>query len=1244
MIIKSRKFQKKLLTLRGPYCRRSRVWALGPSSGPHLDLFREAGMRRELSTAAGFMLQGVLLLIGIFGLRLLSYGQVNSGTILGTVKDQSGAVVPNATVILTNQGTNATIQTSTAENGTYVFTPIRIGIYTVSVQFRGFRKETHPNIQVSTQQQVVVDFILTPGETTQTIQVTAAPPALQTESASVGQVMNRSATNDLPLNGRNYTFLAQLTAGVTKMQQDSRGLSQSGGFAANGQRSAQNNYLLDGISNNNNSQDFLNGAYYVVQPPVDAIQEFKAETSDYSAQLGRSAGAVLNATVRSGTNQLHGDAWEFFRNDRLDAADFFENAGGIKKGAFRQNQFGFTFGGPIKKNRTFFFGDYEGTRNRQGIPFSGTVPTLAERASGFTDFSDLIKQQGGTLFSDNLGRAFPQGTVFDPATTRPVTAGQNDPVTGLKALQTGFVRDPFLNNIIPIDRIDPNAVALLNLLPPPTSSGLFTNFTRSPGQKRDSDDFDIRVDHKLTEEDQLFGRFSFNKQRRLVPGPFPGLADGGSFNQESQTVKTFQIALGETHTFSPTLVNEARAGFDRVKTLFTQPFADQLGIAQQFGIQGVPQVGGNGGLPQISISGIQPFGAPTFQPDDEFDQTSQVTDDLTKVYGNHTFKGGFEYQRLRNATLQPGFPRGFFNFSGVYTSIPNVNVGNTGRAQFVLSPSKATVPNGIDFNGGPNGVQISNTAVTDDHRNYYAAYAQDGWKATPKLTVTYGVRWEFFGPLDEKNGKQANLDLGKIGVGGARYLIPVANPTLSPSFLALLKTDGIGLVTGANSQLVDPENYNFGPRFGIAYHVLPKLVARAGYGIFYGGFENVGFGPNLGRNFPFQFTFNFTNPNATSPIAFANGANATFETSLLNIPLEASQLQAKGLSVNGIQQKFGSANTQSTNFTLEYQFSPTITGSVGYVGSFTRKLNTFVPTNPVTALLTRDTKFTPFLAFPDLAPGGAFQATEGNSYYNGLQINVQERGWHGLNYLANFTYSQCRSDARDTLNNTTGGFRAAFIPGAGIKQDYGLCDIHIRRVFHFSGGWELPVGHGKPFLTNAGGIADRILGEWSLHWILTAQDGQPFTIPCNRATSSGSGCFALLVPGQDLFGGKTPDHFLNPKGFKNPPPVTQNGQSDLAPLGGSPTQVTGPPFRRLDLSIFKQIRVSERTHFEFRAEFFNITNTPNFSTVQGPTGGTALVTAPGALDFNNPNFGRITSTVDIPNDPREIQFALKFYF
>ncbi|MGA8273050.1 MAG: hypothetical protein WB919_15920, partial [Candidatus Sulfotelmatobacter sp.] len=535
---------------------------------------------------------------------------------------------------------------------------------------------------------------------------------------------------------------------------------------ANGNRPAQNNYMLDGIDNNSDTVDFLNGTNFVVLPPVDAIAEFKVQTSDFSAEYGRSGAAVLNATIKSGTNSFHGAAWEFFRNDKLDAADYFEDADGIAKGELRQNQFGVAIGGPVIKNKIFFFGDYEGLRRVQGTISTGSVPTLAERASGYTDLSDLITGQtsSGSL-TDILGRTMPYGTILDPATTRAVKCGVADlsgltvPCTNTQTAgtQIGFARDPFGTcgpttaaytlsgcglNQLPVGRLDPNAIKLLNLYPNPTNSALFSNFGSSPGLYEHRNAFDSRLDINFTQKDQVFYRFSYVDDPQFIPGIFGGIADGGAFQQGIQTATAQQSALAWTHVVSPSLVNVARVGFNYLNTTRVSPEANDINnIPGQFGIADIPQVAKNGGLPAFGITGLATLGSNSFLPSDEVSSTLQVSDDLTKIYGKHTFKMGFEWQHVKFSTLQPSWSRGEFDYNGNFTEIPNNDNGNLGRAAFLLTPIASTVAGGVPYDvGGSTNVYASNIALTDDGKNYYGTYFNDDWKLTPKLTVNLGLR------------------------------------------------------------------------------------------------------------------------------------------------------------------------------------------------------------------------------------------------------------------------------------------------------------------------------------------------------------------------------------------------------------------------------------------------------------------------------------------------------------------------
>ncbi|HEX3103414.1 MAG TPA: TonB-dependent receptor, partial [Terriglobales bacterium] len=1051
------------------------------------------------------------MLVTALLLTTVAQAQVDTGSITGTITDPSGAVVNGAKVTLTNVGTGIALSTTTGGDGVFKFSPVRIGTYKVDASFQGFKTVSQSDVRVDVGSNVLLNFTMTAGSTSETVEVTAAAPVLQTQDASVGQVIDQRSVNDLPLNGRNFTFLAQLVQGVNSPQSDTRGNASTGAFSANGFRPAQNNYMLDGVDNNSDTVDFLNGTNFVVLPPVDAIQEFKVQTTDFSAEYGRSGAAVLNATIKSGTNQFHGDVWEFFRNDKLDAADYFEhtqNAAGqwqTQKGELRQNQYGFTIGGPVAiphvfdgHNKVFFFGDYEGLRRRQGTVQTGSVPTVAERNSGFTDFSDLITGQSGTS-TDALGRTFPKGTIFDPATTRPGGSG--------------FVRDPFPGNIIPVGRLDQNAVALLKLYPLPTSGGLFSNYTASPVLRENKQSFDTRLDLDFTQKDQLFYRFSLADDPQLIPSIFGGVADGGGFFQGNQTALAQQSALVWTHTISPTTVNVARVGLNYLHTTRNIPEANNLSnLPSTYGILGIPQVHENGGLPAFGINGLQTLGGNSFLPSDEVSSTIQVNDDFTKIYGKHTFKMGFEYQHVKFSTLQPPWSRGQFNFDGTYTDVPNVGGGNTGRAQFLLTPTLATGPGTVNYVGGPNNEFASNISLSDNGKNYYGNYLQDDWKVSSNLTLNLGLRWDFFGLVYDHFGKQANFVPGGPPSGGSLYLIPPSagafqistNSTCNctSSFTDLLAQDGIGLAITKQygKGLGTSQTTNFAPRFGFAYQLSPKLVVRGGAGMFYNGFENRGYSPNLGENYPFQFSFQFQQKNDATPINQFAGCSAatptggpTLETGFACIPLDPLAVNAQGLQLRGIQFAYQTPYSIGDNLTIQYQLTPSMSVQAAYVGTFGRHLEVFPGSNNPTALLPPNTTLTgsrllagqpggPLpasrggLPFPDFGQNASYATTEGSSYYHGLQTSVEKKFSTGLNFLFAYTYSKVRSDALDLLNGFAGnGYRAPYVPGMGIHADYGLANFDIRNVVHFSGSYELPFGKGKRFMGDASGVSNGLV-------------------------------------------------------------------------------------------------------------------------------------------------------------------------
>jgi hypothetical protein len=1241
--------------------------------------------------------------------------QVDEGTITGTVTDPSGAVVPGAEVTLLNTDVGLTLQQKTNGAGIYTFAPVRIGHYNVVVKSQGFATTKQLNILLTVNETLQVNVTLKPGTAMQTVEVTTAPPLLETQTSSVGTTIAGHEVNSLPLNGRNFTFLAQLGAGLQTPQADTRGNAANGAFSANGLRPAQNNYLLDGIDNNSDNVDFLNGTNFVVLPPVDAIQEFQVQTADFSAQLGRSGGAVLNATIKSGTNHVHGDVWEFFRNRDLDSADWFEDEDGLPKGAMEQNQFGATIGGPIVRNKIFFFGDYEGLRRVLGEIQSGfTVPTPQMVSSGYTNMSQLISAQStSSPLTDDLGRSFPQGTILDPATTRAVTAGAVDPVSGLVATTTGYVRDAFSTdcgpgtksyslaacpdlNQLPAARLDPNAVKILNLYPAATTSAVFSNFTSHPNLFEHRNAFDIRGDYDPSQKNQVFYRLSYVDDPEYIPGPFGGIADGGGFQEGIQTAHANQSAGAWTHVFTPNAINVFRVGFNHLNTTRFGPEGAVSGIPAQFGIQGVPQTSDNGGLPEYDIGGMSTLGSNSFLPSDETSQTLQLTDDFTKIWKKHNFKMGIESQKIKFDTLQPAYSRGNFDYNGQYVDVPNTTEGNVGLGQFLISPTTATVPSGVNYSGGSDSINASNISTTDDYKNYNALYFQDDWKVTSGLTLNLGLRWDYFGPIQETNGGQANFvptaaqgGTGDLNGGAATYLIPAIgkdNRTLSSTannpalagegFVDLLAKDGIDLdVTNAYGRgLMKVQHDNFAPRLGFAYQITPKLVARGGWGLFYNSFENQGYGPNIGENYPFVYNFTYGaevpagSPDGlqdVEPIGYntpwsgcktaSPGGTYTLESGLSCIAFTPADVNAEGLGLQGSQFNWITPRNQNVNVTFQYAVTNSLSAQVAYVFTQAQDLQVGISSNNVTTILPATASTTNEVPWPNFSHGQSYQETIGRSDYNGLQTQLQKQYQNGMVFLAAYTYSKTVSDAGDLLNGgSTGGFRAPDVPGLGPKFDWGLADFDVRQVFHFSGGYHLPFGRGEKFAGSIGRVPNYFVGGWSINWITTIQGGQPINFGCPDGTAAGLGCNDLLVGDPKLGLHKDSNGQMNwigsaaafnqpcELGVSPPAPTGCIPLSGAAALGDMPGQIPGPGIQTFDFSTFKAVQLNERWSAQFRADFFNILNHPTFNAPN--FGGNGVVAIGGSGTYNSSTFGEIGSTRFDPLDPRQIQLALKLYY
>lgn len=1163
------------------------------------------------------------------------WSQVDQGAITGAVHDTTGAVIPNAAVTLTNVDTGLVLKTKTDANGVYTFSPIKIGHYTITATATGFQTTRQENVTLQVQETLNVVLTLKPGEVTQTVTVTTAPPLMQTQSGSVGQVMTAKTINHVPLNGRNWVYIAQLSAG-TNVANGSRG-GGKGDFEANGQRAEQNDFILDGVDNNVNVVDFVNGSSYVVQPPPDALSEFKVQTGDYSAQFGHSAGAVVNATIKSGTNQLHGDAWEYFRNTVLDSKDW--DAQTVP--AYHENQFGGTAGFPIIKNKLFIFGDAQGNRIVFGNTQTLSVPTAKMRNG---DFSELLN------------------TSLTGA-SQPILLYQPNKQDGTLLACNGQ------QNVFCPNQINSVAQGILKLYPMPnTNNGkTYSNYVVNAGASDNTTQYDIRMDYNASAKDQMFSRFSYYDEPGYRTPPLGTILDGGGFGNTGYLVNLGEnFMFSETHVFTQNLSNEFRFGFNYLHDGYLQQNYN-TDTAKQIGMGGIPygpDFPQNGGLPYVSIGGLSNYGSPQFYVTNEHENVFQILDNVTKIQGNHSLKFGVDFQSIRFSTVQPPYPRGTFNYSGLYTSNLNAAYTGYGVADFLADQN--------------NGSSLSNEFKNGDARWYRAAYFEDDWRVNGKLTLNLGVRYDNYKPYKDVGGYQALFYVTGAtgpGFGKAAYQIPEEQKSypLAPAFTDLLAKDNIALQYISNPALVESQNTNFGPRIGFAYAVDSKNVVRGGFGIFFGGLESTGYYPNLGENYPFQFADNFTAPDCK-----ANDCPSVSDPAHGGVSLENgfSTAIAAGLqnfistpALRGSDKVAKTPYTESYNLSVEHAFSNNLATTVSYVGNVDRHLTVFPDPNSPYALTAPSLSANQYRPFPDFG-GSAYSCYCGISDYNSLQAKLQKRFAHGFNFLLTYTWAHSLDDAPTPLgSNGDGGYRGTnLVP---IREDYSNSAFDVRQRLTFNAYYQLPFGKGREFM-NHGGVVNAVAGGWAANLTFFAQTGTPFTVYPTNTGVSGAGRRAILI-GDPYKGGGTPpasnpnitcpssvhnkDHWFNPCAFANPvsgdqvSPGPYNG-SDTTPmpgykypvkitdhasvlqlLGGRRNQIYGPGFNRVNMSVFKNFPTFRKQYLQFRADIFNLFNHPSLG-------------SPSDSNIDN-NAGQITGPRFFQNftpDARFVQFALKYEF
>jgi len=1066
-------------------------------------------------------------------------GQVGeTAQIQGTVQDSTGAVVPGATVVATAIETNQTRTAVTNDTGGYAFPSLPIGEYTVRVEHPGFKTAVRRGLTLSVQDVAVVDVILQLGEVTERVEVTAAAPLLETSRATQGQVIDSERIRELPLNGRDYVQLALLSEGAIEPVG-----GRFGGFSASGQRTSQNNFMLNGVDNNDLEIAAQGRQAEVVKPIVDAIEEFRVETNSYSAEFGKAAGGILNLKVKSGTNQFHGALWHFFRNDNLDARNFF-NTEDQPQAPFVRNQWGGALGGPVIKDKLFFFHAQEYQRRRESDTLISTLPTPRMRQG---DFSEISEQ------------------IFDPATF--------DPESGS--------RQPFVNNQIPQARLDRIATELIPLVPDPQTEALTRNFQFPSPRGFNEFKTDNRADWIPAASDNFAFAFS-HSDRDLLPDPaFPGELGGGQVFTFHGTV----LSAHWTHVFSPNVITVTRGAWNRRYTNRSSPLDRNL--ASELGLEGVNQA--LDAAPQFNITGFRNLGGPLFTPNLIQSQNRQVKNDTSIIRGNHQIKFGADIQRLQSFLTNPQVGAGLFSFTGAFTRNPDGNIGGNGFSDFLL--------------GFPQSAQTATEVFMNLRSWHQSGYVQDTWKATPRLTLNMGLRYELFLPWQDKQNGIANFE---------------PDPLLAPRATLVVAQDGPRRI---DRSLIATDTNNFAPRFGLAYRLGAGTVLRAAYGIFYGTFEGTGGGEFLETNLPFNIRPQLTTDSINPTLVLENG---------LPPVLTLENVQSPRLS--NFERVFDFPYSQQWNLNIQKNFGADWLTQIGYFGSSSKHLVQSLDLNQPLPGPGNVNERRPFreVAVPGtdriISPISGFQAHRfnGNANYHSLQAKLEKRFSGGFTILSSYIWSR-------TIGDTCGFSGSGNAAGCGeqnvrnLRLERGLDNQHRKHRFVASYIWQLPFGRGRRLGQNWGPVAEAVAGGWSVQGILTLTSGSPFSIlvpgdPANVGGVAGTVNRPNLVGDPERPAGVDPvDQFFNTAAFEPNAPFT------FGNLGRN--TLTGPSLKNFDFGLFKDFLIREGMTAQFRFEAFNFLNRPQFA-------------IPGNQVGTDP-FGQISSTTQ---NNRKLQFALKLLF
>ena len=1093
--------------------------------------------------------------------------QQDTATIRGSVLDPSGAAVAGATIQATQAETGFVRQAQSDSQGNYLLVLLPIGQYRVEASAPGFMKYVQEGISLSVNRVAVVPVHFRIGSTQQTVEVQADATLLQTTN-DLGETVHGREILDLPLNGRNFSQLGLLLPGAAPLTQ---GLQIAGGtlregqsYAVNGQRPESNEFLVDGAENYNTVN-----AGFVLRPPPDAIAEFRILTNTASAEFGHNAGSTTNIVTRSGSNQFHGDVYDFFRNDVLDARNFFS----VNTEPLKQNQFGGTLGGPIRPDKTFFFVYYEGFRNRQGETQLTTVPTMAERGG---DFSALCSSYS------------PQGFCTSPTGTQLVNVFASPP-------------QPIPFNTLPSAFLNPVSQNLLTFYPLPNAPAYGPNaYDTTQELHNSSDQFGTRIDHYISTRDTLSIHYLFTNGSQLDPlsiagANVPGFPVGEDFRAQN-------IALEETHTLSPAVVNVARFSFLRNKLLFGE--AANHTAPSSLGFQYAPTLSTQAGPPFVEVGGYASVGNPITGPADSYQNTYSFTDSLAWVHGKHEFKFGGEVQRDQINNLLGIASNGFFVFA------PVPIIGNA-FADFLIGQPVVFLQGGGDL---PRGLRATNEDL----------YLQDSYKPTRRLTLNIGLRYELPQPYSEIHNKTALFE-------------PGAQSKVEPSAPAGLLYPGD---PGVGPGLIARDYRAFAPRVGFAWDPTGqgRWAIRGAYGIFYDPYYNGEGGPTqtpesappwfktIQENFP---------PNFASPLPA--GSN----------PFAPVFNGAQTLTLLTLNPNLSVPYAQDWNLTVERSFGQSWLLDVGYVGTKGTHLPRFIEGDPAVPCSTlpaseqasciggEQQNVNLYRSYSGCSPSSPTTCTYGsvglisgiaNSNYNSLQTSLRKRLGYGLAFLASYTYSKTLDDV-SSFNIS--GSSPQLVAGENdlaqnpfdLAAEYGRSLFDARHRLVSSYQWQLPFWYES---RNWYGYA---FGNWQLDGIFSASTGTPFTVydssdPSLQGQAPEISGFVGDRPslvGNPNHGPKTAGEWFNTAAFQR---VTQLGTFGNA--GRNIVQAAG--LAQWDFALLKNFRLRETASLEFRAEMFNILNRVNFGVPND--------------DLNSPTFGQVQSALP----PRQIQFALKLLF